>query len=126
MYPNESDTPIAAAVGKSSSAPKGAKPKDRDSRQGSSLRDSEVNPAQPELAPVRKDVDALVSVTKYIGPALKGLSPKSQLKVDTAIMQLTALQGTKINVSVRTCNMSFLMFFTLNPTSYVCAMHAFS
>jgi hypothetical protein len=22
--------------------------------------------------------------------------------------------------------MSFLMFFTLNPTSYVCAMHAFS
>ena len=124
LDPNDPDAPIAAAVGKRSSTPKGAKPKGgRDSLQSSSLRDGEVSSSQPEpVAPVRKDVDALVSVTKYLGPALKGLSPKNQLKVDTAIMQQTALKGICTNI----CNMSFLMFFTLDPTSCLCATHAFS
>ena len=101
LDPNEPDAPIAAAaVGKSSSTPKGAKPKGgRDSLQSSSLRDGGVSLGQPEpAAPVRKDVDALASVTKYIGPALKGLSPKNQLKVDTAIMQQTALEGIRTNM----------------------------
>lgn len=103
IYPNEPDTPISPAgkppppAGKGSSTPKGAKPKDRDSLQ-SSLHDGEVSPAQPELVTVRKDVDALVSILKYIAPAVKGLSPKNQVEVDTAIVRQTALEGIHTNI----------------------------
>ena len=125
IYPNEPDTPISpagklAAAGKGSSTPRGAKPKDRDSLQGS-LTDGEVSPGQPELAPVRKDVDALVSIQKYIAPALKGISPKNQVDVDKAIMQQTALEGIF-------ANMQHVLPNVLHFNSYllrVCT-HAFS
>ena len=97
LYLIEPDVPIspagkATAGGKDSSTPKGAKAKGRDSLQGS-LPDGEMSPAQPQLAPLRKDVDSFVSIQKYISPALKGLSPKDQVQVDTAIIQQTALEG---------------------------------
>lgn len=126
LYPTEPDAPIspagkAAAAGKDSSTPKAAKAKGRDSLQGS-LPDGANSPSQPQLAPVRKDVDAFVSIQKYIAPALKGLSPKNQIQVDTAIIQQTALEGTHMNMH----SMSFLVFFAFNSyLLYVC-MSAFS
>lgn len=119
IYPNEPDTPIspagkpiaAASVGKDSSTPKGAKPKDRDSLQGTP-RDGEASPGQPELVPARKDVDALVSIQKYIAPALKGLSPKNQVEVDTAIIQQTALEGIPTN-------MQYVLSNALHFSSYL-------
>lgn len=122
IYPNEPDTPISpagkpAAAGKGSSTPRGAKSKDRASLQGS-LPDGEVS---PELAPVRKDVDALVSIQKYIAPALKGLSPKNQVEVDKTIMLQTALEG--IHANMQHVLPSVLHF---NSCLLCVCMHAFS
>ena len=101
IYPDEPDTPISPAgkgsAVKGSSTPKGAKAKGNESFQGS-LSDGGENTSQSDLVPVKKDVDAFVSIQKYIGPALKGFSPKNQVEVDEAILQQTALEGICMNM----------------------------
>lgn len=105
MYPDEPDSavsPASKAVGaKGTSTPKGAsapKAKGTENFQGN-ISDSSGGPSQLDSVIVGKDVDAFVSVQKYIVPALKGFSPKNQAEVDEALIQQCDLEGICVSVS---------------------------
>ena len=91
MYPDEPDPPSickAVAGGKGPSTPKGAPSSKIDETT------LEENGDQLESVKEAETVDAFVSIKKYIVPALKGLSPKSQVEVDEVLMQPHTKQGT--------------------------------
>ena len=90
MYPDEPDPPSivkGAAGGKGPSTPKGVP--------GSKIDETALleNGDQLESMKEVETLDAFVSIKKYIVPALKGLSPKSQVEVDEVLMQPHTKQG---------------------------------
>lgn len=97
MYPHVPDSlrPPNSPAGKGAAAargdgtPKGAKAK---GNQG----DIGEDPDLLESVISTRDVDAFVSVMKYINQTLKGFSPKNQVEIDEALIQLNAIEGTAL------------------------------
>ena len=85
MYPDEPEPPPTGVKG--AATPKGAKLDE--SAQGGLLENGDNLEASE-----KETLDAFVSVKKYVVRALKGLSPKNQVEVDEALMQLNNTPGT--------------------------------
>ena len=80
------------AAARSDGTPKGAKVKGNEGN----VSDIGEGPDLLESVIMVRDVDAFVSVKKYINPTLKGFSPKNQVEIDEALIQLNAIEGTAL------------------------------
>lgn len=99
IYPDvpESLRPPNSPAGKGAAVrgdgtPKGGKAKGNEGN----VSDIGEGPDQSESVISARDMDAFVSVKKFIAPALKGFSPKNQVEVDEALIQLNAIEGTTL------------------------------